>query len=737
MNRLKISCKVIILALVYVFIASNYDCHAATNEIVLKEEDGASKTNYPVTVGRSFKKGEILNYPVAVYDGVDIPTQANVKKRWDDGSVKHAIISFLIDFSANQSKTISFSNQLSGNTTAIAKSAMLDAGFDFEAKVSADFGGGGVETSARTMLNADKYESFSPGSIANQVIIADHSTSRAFDFGSDANKSLRPIFIATFYPAVNKVKVRFILENSSTEVLQDQLYDVELFTGNASPTSRYTKAAFTHRGGTRWTKEYWIGGSPGTVSINHNAEYLAETGQVFKFGSLTISESTLSSNYTSWSGAATDVGDPGLLNKAASATGMRPEIGPYPRWYVLWLLTGDKRMEEISKGTADLAAGFPVHFREGDASKYLDRADSVPGIGRIMSISNRPTLALVNGYSYTYTVVGDRVTTVGTVTTGGWEAECSHQGDYYSLPYLLTGDYWYLEQGMFYASFNAAKPNGAAYALSYGRGPTGAEGGPSDQLRGEAWTLRQRVNMAAVIPDDMPELDLLNTWVDDFIAIEEGRLNITSTSNYGNSLWNWGRSIRGGGNAYPPLHQWTLGSEAFAQADYGINTVVTETAISQFEQNYMVIALGRAKQLGYTNVNALFNYISTYYEGAYDSLYNKFLLSNGRLPIKKVGGDFFTSYSELETGYNCAVANCTGYTVDIGYYWGYVFILRSALSFVANYSPSASSLYAYVEDYLYAAYGNSVEVNPQWYLSKSSGTASTGRRYRYLSISGD
>lgn len=710
-----------LVALVLSIIALTYcSSLAATNEIIITEADGSSKTNYPVTIGRSFKRGEIEDYPIAVYNGINITTQANVKKRWDDGSVKHAIISFLIDFNSGQSKTISFANQASGNTTALTKSTMLDAGYDFDAKISTDFGGGDIDTSARAMLNADKYESFAPGSVANQIVIADHSLTRAFDFGADANKSLRPMFVATFYPTINKVKVRFVVENASTEVLQDQAYAVELFAGNSLPSSRYTKATFTHRGGTRWTKEYWIGGDPGKVNINHNAEYLAETDQVFKFGNLTISESTLSSNYSTWTSAAKDINDSAMLEKAAGTSGLRPEIGPYPRWYVLWLLTGDSRMEEISRGIADLAAGFPVHYREGDNTKYLDVADTVPGIGRPISVSNRASIAIGNGYSYSYTYPSDRITTVGTVTTGGWQAERSHQGDYYSLPYLLTGDYWYLEQGMFYASFNEAYTNGAAYNYDYGRGPTGAEGAViGDQVRGEAWTLRQLVDIAAVVPDDFPEKDLYESWIDNFVAIEEGRFNITTTQNNGNTLWNWGRTKRASGLSPAPLHQLAIsGSAAFAQSGYGINTSVTGTAISLFEQHYMMIAIGRAKQLGY-HVTSLYNYLSIFYKYSYDENYNKFLLANGRLPIKKVDTNFFTTFSELETGYDCSIASCSNYYIDIGYYWGYPFVLRSALSFIANYDSSTAALYDYVENYLYSAVGNAVEVNPQWYLYKA------------------
>lgn len=707
-----IKCYFILLLALLPFCA-----YSATNEIILHEADNLSKTNYPVVIGRCFKEGEIAAYPVAVYSGSNIMTQANVKTRWNDGSVKHAIITFLVDLSAGQTKTISFANQASGNDTPLSESDMLNASYDFDAVLSADFGAGAVETSARQMLDNGNYMSFAGGSISDQVVIADHSASRIYDFGEDANKSLRPIFIATFFPVINKVKVRFIVENSSTEVLQDQTYDIALSVGDASPSSVYSKSDFLHTGGSRWTKEYWLGGNPGKVDIDHNAKYLAETGQVFSFRDLTISESTIASNYSSWTSSARDLGDASLLQKAGGTAGLRAEIGPYPRWHVLWLLSGDERMKEVALGISDLAASWPAHFREGDSSKYLDREDTVGGIGKMMSISNRPTISLATGYSYTYTNVSDMVTTVGSVTTNGWLVESSHQGDYYSLAYLLTGDYWYLEQGLFFASYNAARKNGAAYAYNYGRGPTGAENGPSDELRGEAWTFRQNVNMAVITPDDMPEKDLLEVWINDFIVIEEGKLNLT-TPNTGNTLWNWGRNIRAGGLTMPPLHQWKNGSTEFVQEGYGIDTSVVNKAFSLYEQNYMLIALGRAKQLGYTAVDGILSYLAEYYTDAYDDEYNLYLLANGRIPTtKKPDDSFFSSYSDLATGYDCGVASCDAFYVDTGYYWAYSFVLRSATSFLYNTGQSGQSLYDFIDAELTNAVGDAVEINPQWALS--------------------
>ena len=51
------------------------------------------------------------------------------------------------------------------------------------------------------------------------VILSDHSSARSFDIGFDGNRSFRPIFHATFWLGINKVKIRYIGEISNTEAL--------------------------------------------------------------------------------------------------------------------------------------------------------------------------------------------------------------------------------------------------------------------------------------------------------------------------------------------------------------------------------------------------------------------------------------------------------------------------------------------------------------------------------------
>jgi len=134
-----------------------------------------STTNYPIQIGRPFVQREITsgNCPQAVVGGTAVTTQANVTQSWTDGSVRHAIIAFLIPtLTANSSVTVTFQSQSSCNTTALTLAQMQNPAYNFDAK--AQFTNGSTVTAdALTMLNAGAYSVWTPGSVAQTVLIAD------------------------------------------------------------------------------------------------------------------------------------------------------------------------------------------------------------------------------------------------------------------------------------------------------------------------------------------------------------------------------------------------------------------------------------------------------------------------------------------------------------------------------------------------------------------------------------
>lgn len=606
----------------------------AVNNMTFKNVSGSSISNYPMQFGRQFLKGEIAAYPQVLVNAVAITTQANVETRWNDGSAKHVILSFILVGPVIDTGTavFTFQNQAGcncGSGVHATRANMLNTGtYDFDASI-----GNGVTTiSARAMVTAWDGTTVGPtgmqywadGSIATTLLIADHSTARASDFGTDAFKSLRPLFYCTFWPSLGKVKVRLIVENTNTETLQEQVWSVTLKTGNAAPATVYTKANISQYTGTRWTKVFWIGGAPTELyNLDHNLAYLKTTYATPNYDTTkSLTEANIVADYSDWLPRAKDIYDAGGWQKLMSSGGGRPDIGPFATWAVNWLYTGDYREREIALGNADLAAAWAMHYREGTSGKFMDRAQVVPAQGHAISISARPSLSFNQDFTESGVAATDKITPVGiacnphgggtysitsaswavgvatitvasnklvsgqvvkitsvnptgyngttlTVTgatpttftynlasnpgpwvSGGtvtwsdcaWRWDAAHIISAFKVPYLLTGDYWYLEEQWFWAAYSTAY---APSSGKYGRGPLNTNGGVySGELRAIAWAFRERFETGDASPDGTPEKALINAWTDDMLAEFDGAENLTDSFYNGGTLWNWGRNTK-------------------------------------------------------------------------------------------------------------------------------------------------------------------------------------------------
>ena len=673
---------------------------AVVNSLTVKEEDGVATANYPMQIGRPFMPGEVPNYPQVRVNGVAVVTQADVKQRYTDGSVKHAILTFLIpQLPANGSVIITFRDQLTGNNAPFLSSAdMLQGNFDFEASMELNDGNSIVTASARNMVQNNAFTYWLQGSVATSVVIADHSAAKTYDIGFDAHKSFRPIYHATFFPGINKVRVRFIGEVANTEAMEDVIYSLVLRTGNAISVPVYSKPTFTQYGASRWTKEFWIGGTPSRISINENLAYLRETMFFPNFDtSKVIAQTTIANDYYYWQQASKDLFDNGYWMKAMGAAGARPDIGPTTSWAVSWLYTGDIRSQEITFKQSELATAWPVHFREGNPAKLYFRNDPVTkGLGKAISITDRKTTCFACGYNYGYTDSIDKIIPVGPWTDGGWVPEDAHQPDICSPHYILTGDFFYLEEMYFWASWSANFLNGAATMYDWGRGPTGAEGGLTGQNRAQAWVFRNRALAVFCAPDGADEKKYFDLLTKDAIEVWEGQHDLQNSPNFNSPNWNWGKQYRYDavlGN--PPLNQWSRGGTAFAQTSYGIDPAATLEAVSNFEQHYLMSSLGRGRELGY-NMDELIKYFAVHYIGQVTAPgFNKYMLCNGRIPTVQPNGQYFSTWAALKGGYDATWQNKSSY--DLLYPYDYSFLGLTAMSYV-KCEPGGAAAWAVVEN---------------------------------------
>jgi hypothetical protein len=533
---------------------------APQNVMIVSAASGAASANYPLQFGRPFRPGVIPRgqCPVVSANRAVLPTQADVKNRYPDGSVEFAVIAVVLPAIPKSSPLKLQFQPAACNNAPLTGAQMLGSNYNFDAQVTMTALNGHRQTvSARTMLANGDYKLWTSGPIAQTIILGDDSAAAKYDIGfGDGHHPLRPRFYATFWPATNQVFVRAAVESDNSTQLENTAYKVVVTGGNANSTSEYTadlsgtQAAHPkkHWALSSWSTRFWLGGTPNPkVNIDNNLAYLESTRFIPNFDpSLVIPESAIQGEYALWTGKPHDIydgqWDGGLWEDGMGGAASRQDIGPYPTWSVMWLYTGDWRLRQMALGMADLAAAWPVHLREGDPRRNLLRSDA-PGAGTALglpfSIVSRPTLltAALNSFGNT----ADVPTFVGAVNWNQpWSYANSHEPAPFYPQYILTGDPYYLSELTFWAAWDAAQftPGDCGWC----RSPDGTYGGISGAVRGDAWEIRSRTEAAFAQPDGTPEKTYLTALTNDAIAKFEGTFAVNGTPFDGTPLKIWARA---------------------------------------------------------------------------------------------------------------------------------------------------------------------------------------------------
>jgi hypothetical protein len=710
-----LACTILLACTLGLLPAAVPTAEGITNTVTVTDKSGSAQANYPLQFARPFLQGEIRHYPQILVNGTPLTTQADVKQRWPDGSVKHAILSVLLpSLTANGSVTLTFQDQATGNNTPLAQGDMLGANYDFDAAIQIAAGGQTRTASARTMLTDGSFTYWTRGPVATTILLADHGATRAYDIGFDALNSIRPIFEATFWPGINKVRVRFIGENSNSEALEDVGYDLALTTGAGSPQTVYSKAGYIHKAATRWTKVFWLGGAPESrINVDSNLAYLVQTCFVPMYDtSLVIPESVISGAYTSWLATPKDIQDGGWWCRYMPTTGGRDDIGHLPKWSTQWLYTGDYRSKEIAFGNADLAPNWQMQVREGDVSKLYDRAQTIPAIGKPVSICARPPLWIFDGRggtdpSYWIPIQGTNIPAPG----GDWTNDNAHQPDPFSVQYMLTGDHWYLEQLQMWAAFDALSVWPAV------RGPAGYAG-IVDQVRGDAWAFRTRVNAAFLSPDGTAEKDYLTMLVNDAIAHWDGWHGVTGAFMQ-STLWKWAKDQAGvyGLTPVSPLHC----------IDHGNTT-------GPWQEHFVMTELGIAREKGFS-VDSFARWESQYLIRQFsDAGYYPYRVGSYYLPVVRADGTLVATWGEVQAlqvqseSDAQALASFNSTARDTTH--GYAVIASAAGALIAGF-PGGDVAWSFLKANVRDANPALFAADPKWAINPRSTirTVGTGKTY--------
>jgi hypothetical protein len=388
----------------------------------------------------------------------------------------------------------------------------------------------------------------------------------------------------------------------------------------------------------------------------------------------TPTETDIQNYVTAFNTATTNLYDPGAVStgvgwtKFMQAPGGRPEIALIAEWDVQTILSGDYRLSNISTTLSELSMAWPMHFREGSSSKYFNAAQNSAAIGLPISLFARPSMHIgdenqyMTGYQNGAWNVNEAdrfiwssgvdVTTGASVTNnGGWIPYDDHAPAPGYLQYLTTGEYIWLEQIQFWASWSAFDAQSTTFSGFYSRGPTVTNAALPGDTRRQAWILKNRVVAAVFSVDGSLQKTYFDYLMTDAITIAEGIRGITGGAGEGNASYIWGSTIgRSGGPPYydgmysnlplPPIRLWDVnkdGCTAFAGAYQNEWNVPIHLAQAPWQTfGYMALALALAKDLGYAT-DRLMNWIAYSINDATSSDQNGWLMGNFVIPMTTTG----------------------------------------------------------------------------------------------------
>ena len=663
------------------------------NGITVSDLSGYGQSNRPISIGRFFREGDIPQFAQAVVGNTPLLTQCDVKNRWPDGSLKFAIISFVLPSVSTGGTAVVFQNQATGNNTGYLQMGdMLDSSYDFDATMYLS-GTVSPSISARSMLQNGSFRYWLQGPIVTAVVVEDRN-GRSNDVNTDglAGNPLHPIFEAWFYPQGKKVEVGLTLENvwsssAPSNSARNQTFGLTLTTGSAAPTTRLTQPTFTEWAFSRWRRAFWIDSDPLPVQFNWNPQYLVTTGAYPTYDiNYLPNSSVVNAEYATYSNIASNYpgrmtiagfDDPnhgGIVNydQAINAAGDAPNgswIGLFPTWDIDYLLTGDPRLQKQMTDNADLAGRFPMWFREADhnagSGGYFDypHSGTVDPYGHTVSINARQqvTLALFDWHPGCTGEAPDNINAGAPLSYGGWPAlDASHLPDFGYVPYTLTGKYYYLEQEEMEAGYVAGFRTGC-YGLANNYWRQGYLGMLELLLRDQAWAMRTLAYGSALVPDGDPEGPYFKDKLLNNVARMEGEhglpLDINDTNDR-NTAYQWGyNTAQYTQGANPsPLGAWDVDGADYSYAqdgsDNNVNPNTLKAAGSMFQEAFMNVSLGMTRQLGIANTKALLTFAAKRpFHILLDPTVNHYLIGQYCYPSQYTNGSWVADWANFQANY--------------------------------------------------------------------------------------
>jgi len=473
----------------------------ALNQSTLRADSAAIATVHLTPGWATF--GEAVPRGVA-FDALQVgpfQTQTDVKTRWDDHSIRFAIVT------VNATADGDYAVVPAANPAGAALTPSLPA-----ASVSLRIGGVAYTAALPGTWSDDRWLS-GPLAYEGRSIVAPVSAA-----DGTPHPFLRVIFDTRKYLDGNG-RVDVTVEN----VLDD--WDATTVTYDASITVNgavlYSHPAVEHYYLTRWRKTFPFGSAPWSTVRPDTTPFNAARA-------LPPYLSLVSNHVDSITMPQFDILHEGALTPDMSSHSGRAELAPFPDWTARYLVHKDPAQLQFVLANGDLSGSWPIHVRESDASAF-----SGVGAGHLVSLNQRPllwydfrgegefmqdgvvlppgsrddagvlfppgTLAkdtpldFVKGLPMPMREYSESVPMPG---QSPLTPDNAHQPSLAYVPYLLTGDRYYADEMAFWANYGMLR----TYPADGVRSNVGVL--DNNEVRGYGWSLRNIADAAAYSPEE-------------------------------------------------------------------------------------------------------------------------------------------------------------------------------------------------------------------------------------------
>lgn len=422
------------------------------------------------TFGHAFRPGD---WPsgrdlTAIWNGREVPLQADVKTRYPDGSVRHAVLHVANPDGGSEAQMMLVHTAPRGTAAPVDVGAgLLARGYDLQL----------------TLTFADgKSSTVSAGQLLRQAVQSgrlDQWLSGPLASEARVETKVGPLQVVFDIRALADGSVR-----TSVGVHNDAMQGPDGNLPYRATISMAGQTVVSHQldqpSYTNWREVIWAGNYPSKAQAIYDMPYLQATGLLpaydttvsYKDQAVYLHASKLTPENTKPLATANIYG-------SMPDAGFRPDIGPLPNWAAAYIISQDPAARLALLENGEAAGGVPWHVRDPATNMPLKATDH-PKVW----IDGRATLG-ENGY------------VPRKIGKSEFFPDMAHQPSLSFVPYLITGDRYYLNNLQSQAAWNIM-----AYNPAYRGYEKGVNMG--DQVRAQAWVKRELAFVSAISPDSDP-----------------------------------------------------------------------------------------------------------------------------------------------------------------------------------------------------------------------------------------